>query len=172
LNVLRAQSLPEADFSDPASVLGHLNRLFKMDRQNNLIFTLWYGVLDVARYQLTYASGGHPPAVLIERPPGDAPRLRLLSTAGKVIGCDPEAGYRSETCTVPHGSVLYVFSDGVYEILRPDGRTLQLADLLEQLDRSVREQGTTTLEEIVAWTRNVRGAEGLEDDLSLMEVAL
>lgn len=110
--------------------------------------------------------------MLIERPPGDAPRLRLLSTAGKVIGCDPEAGYRSETCAVPPGSRLYVFSDGVYEILRADGRTLQLEDLLEQLNRSVHAQGTTNLEEILAWTRSVRGAESLEDDLSLMEVAL
>lgn len=61
LNVLRPQSLPETDFCNPASVLGHLNRLFQMDQQNNLIFTLWYGVFDVARHQLTYASGGHPP---------------------------------------------------------------------------------------------------------------
>src|SRR5215471_2754055 len=76
LNVIRAESLAGADFSNPASVLHHLNRVFQMDRHNNLIFTMWYGVFDPVTRQLTYASGGHPPAVLIEAPHGAAPGLK------------------------------------------------------------------------------------------------
>jgi sigma-B regulation protein RsbU (phosphoserine phosphatase) len=63
-NVLRTQSLQGADFGDPASVLGQLNRVFPMEQHNNLLFTIWYGVFDRNRRRLTYSSGGHPPAVL------------------------------------------------------------------------------------------------------------
>lgn len=40
-NVLPTQSLPEADFGDPAVVLRQLNRVFPMERHHNLLFTIW-----------------------------------------------------------------------------------------------------------------------------------
>src|SRR5436309_2947435 len=62
MNVLRSQSLPDADFRNPGEVLSSLNRTFPMERQNNLYFTMWYGVFNRPACQLSYASGGHPPA--------------------------------------------------------------------------------------------------------------
>lgn len=164
LNVLRAQSLPGTDFGDPAAVLKQLNRVFPMEQQNNLLFTIWYGVLDRSNRQLTFASGGHPPAMLVE-----PATVQRLSTGGRVIGCDPSAEFRSGTCEVMRGSKLYVFSDGAYEITRPGGTTLQLTDLLEQL-RKPTELGQTKLDELVAWANGFCGNAPLEDDLSLMEI--
>jgi len=169
LNVLRAQSLPGTDFGDPAAVLKQLNRVFPMEQQNNLLFTIWYGVLDRSNRQLTFASGGHPPAILVEPSSTAAAVVQRLSTGGRVIGCDPAAEFRSGTCEVKRGSKLYVFSDGAYEITRPDGTTLQLTDLLEQL-RKPATPGQTKLDELVAWANGFRGNAPLEDDLSLMEI--
>ncbi|WP_415715261.1 PP2C family protein-serine/threonine phosphatase [Maridesulfovibrio sp.] len=45
MNVLRSQTLPDTDFLKPDMVLEALNDSFQMDQQNNLYFTMWYGVL-------------------------------------------------------------------------------------------------------------------------------
>jgi sigma-B regulation protein RsbU (phosphoserine phosphatase) len=130
------------------------------------LFTIWYGVLDRSTRQLTFASGGHPPAILVAP---DA--VQRLGTGGRVIGCDPAAEFRSATCEVKPGCKLYVFSDGAYEIMRPEGTTLQLADLIEQL-RKPGTPGQVKLNELVAWANGFRGNAPLEDDLSLMEIEL
>lgn len=171
MNVLRAQSLPGTDFGDPASVLTQLNRVFPMEQQNNLLFTLWYGVLDRRARQLTFASGGHPPAILVETSVGGSEELKRLSTHGCVLGCDPAAVFRAESCELKPGSRLYVFSDGAYEITGPDGRTLQLADLAEQL-RQPAASGQNKLEALLAWAKGFRGDALLEDDLSLLEIEI
>src|SRR6202451_3504010 len=65
INVLRNQSLPATDFRLPSEVLGGLNKVFQMDRHNDMYFTMWYGVYDKQKRRLTYANGGHPPAILM-----------------------------------------------------------------------------------------------------------
>ncbi len=171
LNVIRAESLADADFGDPASVLRQLNRVFQMERQNNLLFTIWYGVFDPATRQLTYASGGHPPAVLLETSQDGLCSPRELGTGGRVLGFDPDTEFHRDSCTVPVGSKLYVFSDGTYEISGQDGRTRQLPDLIEQLVQPATKE-TSKLDLLVNWARSVRGDDVLEDDFSLMELAL
>jgi sigma-B regulation protein RsbU (phosphoserine phosphatase) len=171
LNVIRAESLSGADFCDPASVLRQLNRVFQMDKQNNLIFTIWYGVFHVAARQLTFASGGHPPAVLVETADGISFQTRQLSTGGKLLGLDPSAEFRCDSCAVPRENKLYVFSDGAYEIPGEDGRARQLADLIQELGRPAA-PGATRLDTLINWAQQTRGGNALEDDLSLMELEL
>lgn len=166
LNVLRTQSLQGTDVANPAAVLTQLNYVFPMERQNNLLFTIWYGVLDRGDRRLTYASGGHPPAVLLGDP---ATPLRRLSTGGRVLGCDPTAKFRNDSCQVAPGQRLYVFSDGAYEISQPDGRTAQLTDLLQQIELPIA-SGRSKLDDLVAWANGIRGEGPLEDDLSILEV--
>ena len=165
-NVLRTQSLPATDFCDPAAVLKQLNLVFPMERHNNLLFTIWYGVFDRTTRRLTYASGGHPPAVLLGAVAGE---LQKLSTGGRVLGCDPATEFRSASCTVPSGHRLYVFSDGAYEIARPDGRTAQLTDLLQQLALPV-SPDRSKLDELVSWAQSLGEQTSLEDDMSILEV--
>jgi sigma-B regulation protein RsbU (phosphoserine phosphatase) len=64
IHVLRSGSLPGVDLRKPGEVLEALNEAFPMERQNNLYFTLWYGVYHAPSRTLSYASGGHPPALL------------------------------------------------------------------------------------------------------------
>jgi len=146
LNVLRSQSLPGVDFHRPETVLKGLNETFQMTEQNDKYFTIWYGVYNRVTHQLTYASAGHPPALLVTpsaslsrqrrkahhpsadfQPshkletlsavdPDSTVQLQQLRTPGMPIGMMLDSNYRSEICTIQKGSRLYVFSDGIYEI--------------------------------------------------------
>lgn len=118
LNALRVQTLPGVDFRDPAAVLMGLNRTFRMDNQNNLFFSAWYGVYHRSKRELTYASGGHPPAILIGPPVQEPASIAALRTEAPAIGCLDEMVYRSAVHLVTLGSRLLVFSDGVFEIFQ------------------------------------------------------
>ena len=116
--VLRSQSLPGADFRQPAEVLAGLNGAFQMEKQNNLFFTIWYGVYRLSTRQLAYASAGHPPALLVYPAGLDAAGVTRLAASHPPIGMFPDATYSSGQSTVPAGGRLFVYSDGACEIDR------------------------------------------------------
>jgi sigma-B regulation protein RsbU (phosphoserine phosphatase) len=53
-----------------------------------------------------------------------------LKTQGLMIGASLDARIRDESVSVPLGSSLYLFSDGVFEIVTKDQRQWRLADFL------------------------------------------
>jgi sigma-B regulation protein RsbU (phosphoserine phosphatase) len=44
MNVLRSHALPRVDFCEPDQVLSALNRSFPAEENNDMFFTIWYGV--------------------------------------------------------------------------------------------------------------------------------
>ena len=166
MNVLRNRSVPNVDFADPAAVLAALNLAFPMERQNNMFFTLWYGVVSTDSRQLTFACGGHPPAVVLD--PADASPV-MLRAPGAIIGGFPEAHYTIGQHTLTPGSRLYVFSDGVYELARADGTTVQLEEFVAELGRPA---AASKLDAIMAWAASVRAGVGFEDDVSILELVV
>jgi serine phosphatase RsbU (regulator of sigma subunit) len=127
MNLLRQGALPGTDFANPSAVLGALNDMFQMERHAEMYFTLWYGVFDRETREMRYASAGHHPAYLVDAGKGEPTPLR---TPAGVIGAVPGKAYASNVTTVPPGSSLYVFSDGVFEIVTNDGIQWGLKDFL------------------------------------------
>jgi PAS domain S-box-containing protein len=163
LNVLRTQLLASTDFHDPGAVLESLNRAFPMARNNEKYFTIWYGVYHQPSRTLTYASGGHHAAVLVS----DQGNCLHLQTGGAVIGAMPDLKYLSARIQVPSPAELYLFSDGVYEIVRPDGGWQSC----EEFSRFLQEN-RPPIETIVKRMREMHGIEEFEDDFSLLKMKL
>ncbi|HTN75166.1 MAG TPA: SpoIIE family protein phosphatase, partial [Pirellulaceae bacterium] len=65
-HALRSHALPNVRFDQPHEVLTALNQAFPMEEHDGRFFTIWYGVYDKRTHQLRYASGGHPPAILLD----------------------------------------------------------------------------------------------------------
>jgi len=118
MNQLRQRSLPTTDMASPAQVLSTLNKLFQMEEHAGLYFTIWYGVYDTRTRRLDYASGGHHPAYLL---PADRSQTMPMATRNVVIGALPGMGYKQASIEVPPGASLYIFSDGVFEIIDSTG---------------------------------------------------
>jgi sigma-B regulation protein RsbU (phosphoserine phosphatase) len=164
MNVLRNRSMPGVDFTDPAAVLAALNQSFSMEQQNNMFFTIWYGVYDAGSRALKFASGGHPAAILLHRNSPPQP----LRTPGPIVGGFPEASFAVERCVLEAGSQLYVLSDGVYELARSDGTTAQFEDFIAAL---VRSRSGSRLDSILDWAQTTRAGEKFEDDISILELS-
>jgi serine phosphatase RsbU (regulator of sigma subunit) len=127
VNVLRQRMLPGVDFRDPAAVIRSLNRMFPMEQHNELFFTIWYGVYDLEQRTLTFATGGHHPAWLL--PPVPLQPV-ALGTRNPSIGIVPDREVAAARVSVPPGSALYLFSDGVFEIVDQAGRQWSLEHIL------------------------------------------
>jgi sigma-B regulation protein RsbU (phosphoserine phosphatase) len=163
LNVLRRQLLLGADFRDPAAVLEGLNRAFPMDRNNDKYFTIWYGVYHVPTRTLRYASAGQHPALLVT---AEGKGIQL-QTRGSVIGVMPEMSYPAEAIELPPGAELYLFSDGVFEIARPDGSYQPWEEFAQFV-----QEARPPIEKIVERMRAVHGVEEFDDDLSLLHLRM
>jgi sigma-B regulation protein RsbU (phosphoserine phosphatase) len=176
INVLRGSSLPGVDFRDPGLVLASLNNAFLMERQNEMYFTLWYGVWQASTRTLRFAAGGHPPALLVPgsagfQPASDAP-AEPLAGAGMVIGGLEGMFYKTFTRHIPGPARLYLLSDGVYEITRADtGDMWSLDELREFLGRP-RAADTNDLDSLHAQVRALHGPGPLDDDFTIVRFDL
>jgi sigma-B regulation protein RsbU (phosphoserine phosphatase) len=170
MNMLKNQVLPGADFADPGSVLARLNASFKMEEQNNLYFTAWYGVWDHGTRELTYASAGSPPALLV-LPDGSSEEL---STGGAIVGMDSASSYDSARAFVPRGAGLYVFSDGIYEFRAKDGSIFGISRFKKALAEIAfaPRDGKGVLARLIARARAEAGTVRFSDDVSLLELRL
>ena len=168
INVLRKRSLPMVDFSRPAHVLAALNEAFQMRDHANMYFTAWYGVFDRMSRTLSYASGGHPPALLLPLEGGEA---RRLMTPNLAVGMLPGSEFVDERIEVEGPCRLYLYSDGAYEVVKHDGEEWRVKDFLSMLSRGPRE-GLTELDRIEQGVRAVMSDTEFEDDFSLLLVTL
>ena len=171
INVLRGSTLPGVDFRDPGLVLAALNNAFLMERQNEMYFTLWYGVWQPSTRTLRFAAGGHPPALLVASNTSSIP-AEPLAGAGMVIGGLEGMFYKSFTRHIPGPARLYLLSDGVYEIARADTGGMWSLDELRDFLGQPRTPGGNDLDSLHAQVRALHGPGPLDDDFTIVRFDL
>jgi sigma-B regulation protein RsbU (phosphoserine phosphatase) len=168
INVLRSGSLPGVDLRNPGEVLEALSNAFPMEKQNNLYFTLWYGVYHAPSRTLGFASGGHPPALLLEPTTSGAFQSRRLSSNGMIIGVMEDTPYSTLSCRIPPGAWLYVLCDGCYEIRNASGKMADYA--VFEAFMTAHADSPDPLADLENWAIAQRGESTLEDDFSIMQI--
>lgn len=164
MNQLRQRSLPDTDMTSPAAVLSTLNILFQMEDHAGLYFTIWYGVYDARTRTLDYASGGHHAAYVVPAARDVAIPLRTRNT---IIGALPGMGYKQATAELPAGCSVYLFSDGVFEIIDQQQKQWAVDDFV----RVILQPPVPGVAESERLYRAVRAAAQpgpLDDDFSLV----
>lgn len=170
LNLLRSRAIPNIDYYQPSDVLRALNQTFQMSYQNDKYFTIWYGVYNRVKRQLTYASAGHPPAILLSQNVKNV-EVKYLKTPGMPVGMFLEAEYIDACCEIEEASDLYVFSDGVYEIHQTDGSIFGLDPFVRLLVNSNSNTATLNpLDSILNSVKVLNSGNPFDDDFSLLKV--
>jgi sigma-B regulation protein RsbU (phosphoserine phosphatase) len=167
INTLRSKTLPNTNFIQPSEVLFALNRVFPFDQNNYMFFTIWYGVFNKTDFSLTYSSGGHPPAFLLNDGIKET-TIKPLQTKGMAIGAVPEFQFQQETVKIEAPSRLYIFSDGAYEIRTND--TYWELDEFKAFLQNLRGGHATFLEQLQKQARSLSVTPDLEDDYTIIEV--
>ncbi len=162
---LRRQTLPDCDFADPAAVLAALDETFPMDAVHDKFFTIWYGVYDVTTRTLRSAAAGHHAALAFF--PGES-TPREIGGRGLMIGIT--RGRRAEVThdELPPGTRLCLFSDGAFELRRPDHTMLGMSGLgviLSEASDVLEGRAAELHRRLAAWVEGTPFA----DDFSLIE---
>jgi sigma-B regulation protein RsbU (phosphoserine phosphatase) len=99
----------------PAPVLERLNRLLHRTMGVEQFVTLFYGVLDVNKGELTYANAGHELPLVLRRGSGIP---ELLETTGPLLAVNGESRYRQVCTSIDRGDTLVLYTDGFTEARR------------------------------------------------------
>lgn len=163
LHTLEEHSLLNADFTRPNEVLAALNKTFRAENEDGKYFTIWYGVYHVPSSILTYASGGHPPALLLGRE-----KAELLKTKGSCIGLMEEVTFEEKTFSIAPGDRLVLFSDGVYEFNLPkEERMLTLEEFISLAHETKADSPQNWTKIFLENLRTLHGNFNFEDDYSI-----
>ncbi|MFG2682160.1 SpoIIE family protein phosphatase [Streptomyces sp. NPDC048392] len=116
----------------PGDVLARTNRLLT-DLDPGLFTSCAYVHLDLATHRACVALAGHPPP-LVRHTDGRVQALRV--PPGLLLGIEPDTVYPSLEFSLPPGSVLALYTDGLVEApgVDLDDATAALAGLLEHGD--------------------------------------
>ena len=159
---LRAYALEDPE---PSRVMRRLNRCCCSEPSNRGFVSLFYGVVDLNRWELTFANAGHLPPLL--RRAGGV--VETLECDGIVLGVDDDASvsFQSQTVALRPGDTLVMYTDGLSEARHGDDflDTEGLRDLLRSIDLSAHETARMLLDAASAFTDF-----GLRDDVALLVV--
>jgi len=169
LNDLRLQTLQNADFKQPKQVLTALNLAFPSEKHDDMFFTIWYGVYNSSTRILKYASAGHPPVILIDSHSTTKAETILLHNSNSIIGGLPTAGFIENALSIQNGGVLYIYSDGVYEVTQPDGAMWSFDEFKDYLQH-INPKENSRIDQLYAHVQNLHGSESLDDDFSILEL--
>jgi sigma-B regulation protein RsbU (phosphoserine phosphatase) len=125
--------------SDLTRLLARLNaQLFRMARGRKYV-TFFFGRLNPATGEMRYVNAGHNPPFVCT-PEG----VEQLGSTGRPIGILPESSYEEATVTLPPGSTLLLYTDGLNEAENRDEAEFGM----ERLTAAVRDACTYSAEEV------------------------
>ena len=160
----RSHGIP---LTNPAAVLTTLNQRVQMSETHRKYLTMWYGIYDVSDRTLTYASAGHPPALLMREDEGEDV-FQVLKTPSIPIGLFSDSHYQNATVSVSSDNTLYLFSDGVYEFPDIQGKIWGLDAFQLFLQTAQKEQ--LPLDLMLTRLKDSSASRKFMDDLSLLQV--
>ena len=177
-NLLRSQALANTDFTEPCTVISELNRMFQMDEKGENYFTIWYGVYNILEQKLVYCCAAHPPALLIYPNEDNQVNIQQLSNENIPVGMLSQFEFEQSVCHIKPGASLYLFSDGVYEILTAENQIWGFEALTTTLENHYHNrhlsfsdnQTNPQLNEILQEIQQINSQEDFDDDFSLIEV--
>jgi sigma-B regulation protein RsbU (phosphoserine phosphatase) len=168
LFMVLSRTLIRATASDgrpPPAVLEQANRLILSDARSGLFVTCFYGILDTATGQFTYADGGHNYPLLYRAATG---RVEQLHAQGIVIGIVPEPRFEQRTTTLEPGDVLCFYTDGVTEAMNSRRQLFDEERLTEVLRRSHHLPPEQIIGRIIEAVTNFCASAPQTDDITLV----
>ncbi len=152
---------------DPEEVLFEANRRFPLSADGEY-FTLWVGQLHLRTRSLSYASAGHPGA-LLSRVGGPS---RWLTRASCPLGFDTSARFTSERVSLKPADRLFLLSDGIYEVSSPAGELWGRARFQEVIDAGRHMVLSTTIASCFSAARSWQQAQHFPDDAAVVGIEL
>ncbi|MCA9452314.1 MAG: SpoIIE family protein phosphatase, partial [Nitrospira sp.] len=150
---------------DPGEILTSLNQQYPMSDDGEY-FTIWIGVWQCSTRLLRYASAGHPGSIIVKT---DRSSM-VLGEKSWPIGFSRNEVYGTNSISVKPGDRMYLYSDGIYEVMNPQEEIWGKKRLRKALEAVAGQPMQSGLSRIIEQSRAWNAKGGFEDDVALLGV--
>jgi DNA-binding response OmpR family regulator len=154
--------------SDPGQVLTRVAQMLGPHIPEGHFVTAVLASVDPLRRTVTYASAGHPSALLIDA----TGHVRAdLTSLDLPVGLDPDQSFQSSPMSVLQpGDTLVLISDGIVEAMRRDGTLFGKHAVIELVRQQREEPAQTIVATLIRAVRNYSAPKSPADDLTAVVV--
>ena len=148
----------------PKDCLGRSNQLLFQSTTRTKFATLFYGILDSRKHQMTYANAGHNRPILFRA--GEKPRV--FDTTGVALSLMENSQYEESIIDFHPGELLLIYSDGLTEAMNEMNEEYGEERLVEVVNRHFLKSSEELTEVIVQSVKKFAGNRIQSDDITLV----
>jgi serine phosphatase RsbU (regulator of sigma subunit) len=162
-SLLRAIAL---DLVSPGKVLERANALLHGDIPANMFVTCLFLLFDPSTGRLRFANAGHCLPLVWNRD-----NIRTLKASGMPLGLLPGSSYAETETSLAPGEGFLLYTDGVIEARRPDGRMFEMGGLSAALCQHAALDGEDLIRALLEELIRFSGPQWKqEDDITLVVI--
>jgi sigma-B regulation protein RsbU (phosphoserine phosphatase) len=137
------------------------------EQRSRMFATTFVAYIDPANGQMTFASGGHNPALLYR---AETRQCEYLTAPGVAVGIFREAEFVPQEVTLAVGDVLVLYTDGITEAINDDedefGEERLEQVVIRHADQAAQDIADLILDEVNVFT----GDQSLFDDATVVVI--
>ncbi len=136
-----------------------------------MFVTLFYGLIDLRNHRLTFANAGHPP-LIIRHPTGMVEKVESQGRPmGLGVGPFFDARITESTVDIAPGTLLFEYTDGIYDTQNPSGEVFGEERFLDTIKRLKVEGARDAIEEIYNVVKRFTGTRReAVDDITILAI--
>jgi tetratricopeptide (TPR) repeat protein len=153
--------------SSPAKTLGVVCRDLAAELPKNSFITVFYGIIDLASWELRFASAGHNPPLFLHEG-----KLTKTSAKGMVISGTLskmfDASIEEKTVRLREGMSIVLYTDGVTESMNPEGKEFGESELDRVLRKHAEHAPYDLCDSVIAAVETFSNGAPQADDMTLL----
>jgi sigma-B regulation protein RsbU (phosphoserine phosphatase) len=153
----------------PNECLQKVNIALSTENPSFMFATVFYAILDLSSYELTYCNAGHNSPYLINNSgqPSTLPR-----TGNMALGFDENADYNCLKIDLKHDHVLFLYTDGVTEATDKNNNMFGEKQLINILGDTQYENPDRLLSTILKDLKKFSSGTVQSDDITMLALSL
>ncbi|MCK4771573.1 MAG: SpoIIE family protein phosphatase [Candidatus Latescibacteria bacterium] len=152
------------------SMVARVNDFIHRSTDTSQFITMFCGILDPASGEFTFTNAGHNPPYLVRANADPDETVVPMTEGGIPLGMMPSVPYSSGNVTMDKGDILFLFTDGVSEVMNEEGELMGEEALEECLKQSVGLPLASVIHEVQMEVRSHAGDTPYEDDVTMVGV--
>jgi len=133
--------------------------------------TAFYAIADSEAGELRFANAGHPsPFRLVGETKDVQPLKNYDARHGPALGLFEKTDYPTCRCPFAPGDLVFLFTDGIYEVTNAEGEEYGQERLLQAARKRIQKPAEELFGDLLADTQKFAGRSDFEDDVCLVGV--
>ncbi len=154
-----------ANSDSPADIVSKLNNAIAENNDTNMFVTMYVGILNLKSGDMKYCNAGHNPPLIIST---DGQVEFQQVEANLPLGVINNFDFRNQSTTLPSGSAVLLYTDGLTEAENPSKQLFGEQRLTEVASAASRQTAKGMIETINQKLTDFVGEAQQSDDLTIM----